>query len=274
MVAPVVGLAIELRVPILHHAGHAHYPLPDQPNISDGGDLRELKPELFVSVTTGTWPSPYWLWHGDSIWRQGRDYGFHGKGSKRLQWLTYRDMTLHKMIVRRGPLYPINSLMIVGVAYGKHILPADMGGDLKELTDEFRMLFGSGTQNLELYISPEMMTPAMWDRLAEAARSRSGQRRRAHSTCIGLGAIRAAARAVRIRILTRRERESSCFATPPGQPATLDVDVETAFELPPRRTTTLPRAKPLEGLGRGGACNARRRPSAPVRAGTLPSAGR
>ena len=42
VVAPVVELAIELRVPILHHAGHAHYPLPGQPNISDGGDLAEL----------------------------------------------------------------------------------------------------------------------------------------------------------------------------------------------------------------------------------------
>jgi alpha-galactosidase len=25
--------------------------------------------DLFLSLTTGTWPSPYWLQHGDSIWR-------------------------------------------------------------------------------------------------------------------------------------------------------------------------------------------------------------
>ncbi len=42
VVFPLVELAIELRVPILHHAGHAHYPLPGQPNISDGGHLAEL----------------------------------------------------------------------------------------------------------------------------------------------------------------------------------------------------------------------------------------
>ncbi|MHC4404379.1 MAG: amidohydrolase family protein [Planctomycetota bacterium] len=42
VVRPVVELAIELGVPILHHAGHAHYPLPKQPNISDGGHLAEL----------------------------------------------------------------------------------------------------------------------------------------------------------------------------------------------------------------------------------------
>ena len=39
---PVVELAIELRVPILHHAGHTNW-LPDpQPRISDGGNLAEL----------------------------------------------------------------------------------------------------------------------------------------------------------------------------------------------------------------------------------------
>ncbi|MFH1267969.1 MAG: amidohydrolase family protein [Planctomycetota bacterium] len=42
VVFPVVELAIELRVPILHHAGHVHHPFPQQPNISDGGDLAEL----------------------------------------------------------------------------------------------------------------------------------------------------------------------------------------------------------------------------------------
>jgi hypothetical protein len=38
----IVELAIELNVPILQHAGHAHYFLEDQPRISDGGRLAEL----------------------------------------------------------------------------------------------------------------------------------------------------------------------------------------------------------------------------------------
>ncbi|HUT91700.1 MAG TPA: amidohydrolase family protein [Thermoguttaceae bacterium] len=42
IVYPIVELAIELRVPILHHAGHGHHPIPGQPNISDGGHLAEL----------------------------------------------------------------------------------------------------------------------------------------------------------------------------------------------------------------------------------------
>lgn len=199
-------------------------------------DLRRLEPDLFVSVTTGTWPSPYWLWHGDSIWRQGRDYGFYGEGPKRLQWLTYRDMILHKMIVRRGPLYPINSLMIVGVAYGKHILPADMSDDLKELSDEFRMLFASGTQNLELYISPEMMTPAMWDRLAEAARWG-----RANAAVLEdvhwIGGDPGEAEPYGYASWTP-QKGILALRNPASRPATLAVDVQTAFELPagaPRR---------------------------------------
>lgn len=39
---PLVELAIELRVPILQHAGHSHYPVTEQPNMSGGDHLAEL----------------------------------------------------------------------------------------------------------------------------------------------------------------------------------------------------------------------------------------
>lgn len=42
LVFPIVELSIELRVPILHHAGHSHYFIKEQPHISDGGHLAEL----------------------------------------------------------------------------------------------------------------------------------------------------------------------------------------------------------------------------------------
>ena len=37
------------------------------------GELRAAKPDLFVNLTTGTWPSPFWVMHADSIWRGGED---------------------------------------------------------------------------------------------------------------------------------------------------------------------------------------------------------
>jgi hypothetical protein len=42
VVFPVIELAIDLGVPILHHAGHLHYFLKEQPRISDGGHFAEL----------------------------------------------------------------------------------------------------------------------------------------------------------------------------------------------------------------------------------------
>ena len=42
VVFPIIELAIQLRVPVLHHAGHASWVSPPQPRISDGGHLAEL----------------------------------------------------------------------------------------------------------------------------------------------------------------------------------------------------------------------------------------
>ncbi|MHB1037355.1 MAG: amidohydrolase family protein, partial [Pirellulales bacterium] len=42
VVFPVVELAIKLDVPILQHAGHSHYFVEDQPNLSDAGHLAQL----------------------------------------------------------------------------------------------------------------------------------------------------------------------------------------------------------------------------------------
>jgi hypothetical protein len=38
------------------------------------GELRAEKPDLYVNLTTGTYPSPFWLRWADSIWRGGEDH--------------------------------------------------------------------------------------------------------------------------------------------------------------------------------------------------------
>ena len=132
-------------------------------------DLRRMRPDLFVNVTTGTWPSPFWLLYADSIWRNGGDMGFFGPGSRRQQWITYRDMIEYEWIVRRGPLYPLNSLMTQGIAQARLGDASKLGEDLNELKQEVRSFFASGTQLQELYVTPQMLTPGMWDALAEGA---------------------------------------------------------------------------------------------------------
>ncbi len=132
-------------------------------------ELRAISPDVFINQTTGTWPSPFWLLQVDSIWRGGEDHDFTGVGSFRQRWITYRDADTYKNIVRRGPLYPVNSLMIHGIIFAAHAknLQTDPGGDF---TAEVRSYFGSGTQLQEMYISPELLSPKNWDDLAAAAR--------------------------------------------------------------------------------------------------------
>jgi hypothetical protein len=132
--------------------------------------LRQARPDLFVNMTTGTWPSVFYLWYGDSTWRGGGDMDWHGKGSKRQQWVTYRDWETYRSVVLRGPLYPLNSLMTQGIAYARHGTAGEVGDDPREFRDEVRSFFASGTAVQELYVTPQKMTARNWDDLAEAAR--------------------------------------------------------------------------------------------------------
>jgi len=133
-------------------------------------ELRKENPKLFISATVGTWASPFWTLYADSIWRQGGDTGFHGPGNGRQQWITYRDMFCYRCIVQWGPLYPLNSLMLHGPCIGGRTNPAKMDRDEKSVADEIWTFFGSGTNLQELYISPHLLTPTMWDELAAAAK--------------------------------------------------------------------------------------------------------
>ncbi|MBC8472697.1 MAG: enterotoxin, partial [Planctomycetes bacterium] len=114
------------------------------------GELRRVKPDVFINTTTGTWSSPYWLWHCDSTWRSGRDWGKHGVGTERQQQVTYRDKETYHNVVRRGPLYPLNALMTQGVMIANHGLPDATEG----LVEDIRDFFASGTNCQELYITP------------------------------------------------------------------------------------------------------------------------
>ena len=131
-------------------------------------ELREAKPDIYINLTTGTYPSPFWLRFAASIWRGGEDHDFAGVGSDRQQWITYRDADTYANVVRRGALYPVNSLMLHGVIYARHAkkLDVDPHGDFSA---EVRSYFGAGTQLQELYVTP-VLTGGEWDTLAECAK--------------------------------------------------------------------------------------------------------
>jgi hypothetical protein len=200
--------------------------------------LRRQRPDLYISFTTGSWPSPYWLWYADSIWRNGNDADFCGQGSHRQRWMNYRDAITQQMVVRRGPLYPLNSLMNQGIMHAQLGIAAQLENDLQGIIDDFRMFFGSGTQLQELYITPQKLTPEMWDALAEAAAwSRDNADVLVDTHWIGGDAGKGqpygyASWSPRKGIL--------CIRNPGKQPKVLSLKLADALELPqdaPRRYT-------------------------------------
>ena len=160
-------------------------------------ELRKVDPELFLSTTVGTWPSPFWLMYVDCTWRTGSaDVAWHGKGNNRERYMTYRDMSCYRVIVKRAPLYPLNSLMHHGLVLGTEfqaahtsdarpdgadptIAAAELGGACESAKDlsfpvnnnmrsDARMLCASGANQQELYLTPGMMNDAAWDDVAAA----------------------------------------------------------------------------------------------------------
>ncbi len=194
------------------------------------GDLRKLKPDLFINLTTGTYPSPFWLMYADSIWRGGEDTDFAGVGTDRERWITYRDGDTYDEVVKAGRLYPLNSLMLHGIVYAKQAphLATDPGGDF---ANEVHSYFGSGTQLQELYITPSLLTAGDWGTLAEAAKwSRANASVLVDTHWVGgdprwLEVYGWAAWSPAKAILTLRN--------PSDKAQDFTVDIASAFELPP-----------------------------------------
>ena len=192
--------------------------------------LRREKPDLYVNLTTGTYPSPFWLRWADSIWRGGEDHEFAGVGSKRQQWITYRDADTYANVVRRGPLFPINSLMLHGLIFAKSAkdLQTDPQNDF---ASEVRSYFGTGTQLQEMYVTPKLLSRASWDVLAESAKwSRRNAATLVDTHWIGgdpalLQPYGWASWSARGGIITIRN--------PSDKVQAMAVDVQEAFELPP-----------------------------------------
>lgn len=194
------------------------------------GEWRSLKPDIFVNLTTGTFPSPFWLRYADSIWRGGEDHSFAGVGPWREKWITYRDANTFAGIVKQGPLFPLNSLMLHGIIYARQA--EHLGDDpAHSFVHEVHDYFGGGTQLQEMYITHSLLSKEDWDVLAEAANwSRRNAVTLADTHWIGgdpakLEVYGWAAWSPEKGILTLRN--------PSDKPQSFSLDIVRAFELPP-----------------------------------------
>jgi len=193
------------------------------------GDLRRERPDLYVNLTTGTFPSPFWLRYADSIWRGGEDHSFAGVGTDRQQWITYRDGDTFRGVVSRGPLFPLNALMLHGLIYAKQAkkLDTDPAHDFKS---EIRAYFGTGTQLQEMYVTPSLLTQDNWDVLAEAA-NWSRDNRDVLSDTHWLGGDPRQLEVYGHAAWSRR-RGILSLRNPGDKPQSIAIDVARAFELP------------------------------------------
>jgi len=135
-------------------------------------ELRQIKSELYINLTTGTWGSPFFLLHGDSIWRGGSDaFTWGDKGPMTHRLLNYRDGNTYKNIIKQSPLFPINSLMLCGMVYSQYGLGrTSVDKTDKSFADQAYSFFATGTQLQELYISQKVMTKRKWAILADAVK--------------------------------------------------------------------------------------------------------
>ncbi len=193
-------------------------------------DWRAKKPDLYVNLTTGTYPSPFWLRYADSIWRRGDDHSFAGVGTWREKWITYRDAQTYQNIVQAGPLFPLNSLMLHGLIFARQAehLDSDPGNDFKNEVHDY---FGTGTQLQEMYISHALLSKNNWDVLAEAAnwsRRNAGVLRDTHWIGGDPGKLEVYGWAA-----WSREKAILTLRNPSDQRQNIAIDVARAFELPP-----------------------------------------
>lgn len=123
-------------------------------------ELRKYNPEVFINITVGSWPSPFWLQYADCTWRGSGDLHQAGQGSLTQKFITYRDGTLYNNIVKRAPYYPLNSIMTVGIAYANLGHPKNfINDDIEDFKDMVWSFFSAGSSLQELYISHDRMKP-------------------------------------------------------------------------------------------------------------------
>ena len=136
--------------------------------------VRQVKPDVFINTSVGTWASPFWFQFTDAVWRQENDWGTIGdQGSDRERWITYRDRLVYQNFVKRSPLCPINTLMTHGFILTKYgSVSTDM--NYTAVLHELRCAFACGSGMVELYADYALMNSIsngkLWADLADCIR--------------------------------------------------------------------------------------------------------
>lgn len=133
--------------------------------------VRVHSPETFLSITTGVWLSPWWLIWADAVFIGGEVFGWD-QGIPTIEprdaATTYRDGVIYDDFIANTDVFPMSSLMSVGVIKGKLLR---LGGE-HESREAWRhdlvMEISRGIMQTELYLSPDTLSEIEWDDLCAA----------------------------------------------------------------------------------------------------------
>ncbi len=134
---------------------------------------RELKPDIFLNVTSSVWLSPWWLQHADTIWMCASDFGFDRtfpQLSPREWAMSYRDAHFHRVYIQQHNPTPLSALMTHGIIKGKRNRLGGKEETLREWADYVALYYGRGVLLKELYVSPELLDEDQWRALGTSTR--------------------------------------------------------------------------------------------------------
>ena len=138
---------------------------------------RSLNPKVFQNYTNGSWFSPFWLQHVDTLWMMSGDSGGNGAWpglSLREGATAYRDAWFFQSFNNpkrcvRPPALPVANFMTHGILYSSKKTYTDGNDTLRDWSDYCVMYFARGTLLKELYITNELLDDDHWKILGRAA---------------------------------------------------------------------------------------------------------
>ncbi len=127
---------------------------------------RELNPNVFINQTTFIWPSPWWLWHVNSLPALSADFGYFKKNPfpyPRGWHTSFVDNTLYRYLQIDKIPFPSSRFMTHGIIQDQYV---HLGGDtesLRSFADGVVAHFAPGLQLQELYVDTKLLTEKQAD---------------------------------------------------------------------------------------------------------------
>jgi hypothetical protein len=138
---------------------------------------RSLNPRVYQNYTNGSWFSPFWLQHVDTLWMMSGDSGGNGAWpglSLREGATAYRDAWFFQSFNNpqrcvRPPALTIANFMTHGILFSSKKPFTDGTDTLRDWSDYCVMYFARGTLLKELYLTNDLLDDEHWKVLGRAA---------------------------------------------------------------------------------------------------------